>query len=439
MRVTKPVYRARRYISAALLLLVAGCATYTSKMQESRESFFDGRYDEALAGLDELIGGAKGNDVFLYRLERGRVNLAAGRYDSAIVDLQAAEGRFADIEGTISIPEIISSTLLHPGKGEYQPENHEKILISSYLLLAYWLQGDREGAFVERNRIVRKLGMYVNGLQEEDRERLDIPFARYLAGLLYEAQGLADDARIEYDMVGRLAPEAAPSAVLPRLTEMVVFADVGRGPVKVSREIRGYFQREGGLLQGVFLLPDIGDPLVFNMGMGHGFSPDRLGVFFTFAFPQLVRQEIYVHSCRAVIDGVEAGEAVLLDDIAQTTDAAFREKLPMILVKSAVRAYLKTLAQTKLKDEAGGAVDVLGKIFSAVDRADTRSWQTLPAEVHVYRIEMPPGEHEVYMNYYDDEGNYIGSSEAVRTVTVDSGSKGIAYFPHGVMIRRDRD
>lgn len=439
MHVTKPVLRATRYFTVALLLIAAGCTTYTSKMQESRDSFFDGRYDEALIGLDELVSEAKGNDLFLYRLERGRVNLASGRYDSAIVDLQAAEGRFADIEGTISIPEMISSTLLHPGKGEYQPENHEKILISSYLLIAYWMQGDREGAFVERNRIVRKLGMYVNELSEEDKDNLDIPFARYLAGLLYEAQGMKDDARIEYDRVGELRPEAVPPAVLPRVTEMVVFVDLGRGPIKVSREIRGYFQREGGLLQGVFMLPDVGNPLVFNMGMGHGFSPDRLGVLFTFAFPQLVRQERFIHSCRIVVDGVEAGEAVLLDDIEQTTDTAFKRKLPMILVKSAVRAYLKTLAQTKLKDEAGGAVNVLGKLLSAVDRADTRSWQTLPAEVYLFRMETTPGDHEIYVNYYDEDGNYIGSSERVETLLIDQGNKGIAYFPHGVMMRRNYD
>jgi len=424
---------------AALLLIAAGCATYTSKMQESRDSFFGGRYDDALSGLDELIGEAKGNDRFLYRLERGRINLASGRYDSAIVDLQAAEERFADIEGTISIPEMISSTLLHPGKGEYQPENHEKILISNYLLLAYWMQGDREGAFVERNRIVRKLGMYVNGLSEEDRDELDIPFARYLAALLYEAQGMEDDARIEYGRVEELRPGAAPPAVLPRVTEMVVFVDLGRGPVKVSREIRGYFQREGGLLQGVFLLPDLKAPLVFNMGTGHGFSPDRLGVLFTFAFPQLVRQERFIRSCRIVVDGVEAGEAVLLDDLGRTTDTAFRKKLPLVLAKSAIRAYLKTLAQTKLKDKAGGAVDVLGKLFSAADRADTRSWQTLPAEVHLFRMETMPGGHEVYVNYYDEHDSYIGSSESVGTVLIDEGGKGIAYFPHGVMIRRSSD
>ena len=439
MYLTRIVQRANIYVLALLLLVAAGCSTYTSKMEESRESFFEGRYDEALSGLGELIEGAKGNDLFLYRLERGKVFLAAGRYDSAIVDLQAAEERFSDIEGTISIPEMISTTLLHPGKGEYQPENHEKILISSYLLLAYWMNGDREGAFVERNRIIQKIGMYLNVLPEEDRERLDIPFARYLAGLLYEAEGMADDARIEYSRVEALQPEAAPAAVLPRLTEMVVFADLGRGPVKVSREIRGYFQRDGGFLQGVFMLPGLVDPFIFNLGAGHGFSPDRLGVLFTFAFPQLVRQERFIHSCRVVVDGVEAGEAVLLDDIEQTADAAFERQLPKILVKSAVRAYLKTLAQTKLKDKAGGAVDVLGKLLSAVDRADTRSWQTLPAEVHLYRLETTPGDHEVYIDYYDDQDNYIGSSEIVRQVMVTSGGKGIAYFPHGLIVRRDRD
>ena len=189
----------------------------------------------------------------------------------------------------------------------------------------------------------------------------------------------------------------------------------------------------------MFLLPDLAAPLVFNMGSGHGFSPDRLGVLFTFAFPQLVRQERFIHSCRIVVDGVEAGEAVLLDDLGRTTDTAFRKKLPLVLAKSAIRAYLKTLAQTKLKDEAGGAVDVLGKLFSAIDRADTRSWQTLPAEVHLFRMETTPGGHEVYVNYYGEHDNYIGSSESVGTVLIEEGGKGIAYFPHGVMIRRSSE
>jgi hypothetical protein len=282
---------------------------------------------------------------------------------------------------------------------------------------------------------VHKLATYVNELSPEDKDELDIPFARYIAALLYEDEGLEDDARIEYDRVEELQPEAAPPAVLPHVTEMAVFVDIGRGPVKISREIRGYFQREGGLLQGVFLLPDLGDPLVFNMGASNGFSPEKLGVVFTFAFPQLVRQERRIRSCRIVVDGIEAGEAVLLDDFEETADAAFRRDLGVILIKAAVRTYLKTIAQTTLKDKMGGAVDVLGKLLSVVDKADTRSWQTVPAEVHLFRIETTPGEHELFVKYLDARGETVAVS-GTSSVMIEEGGKGIVYFPSGIA---DRD
>jgi hypothetical protein len=421
----------RRLAFAAIALLVIGCATYTSKMQHSREAFYEGQYEEALEDLNKLLAEAKGSDHYLYRLERGRIRLAAGHYDSAIVDLQAAEERFSDIEGTISLSEEVSSILINPTMGEYQPENHEKILMNSYLLLAYWLQGDREGAIVERNRIVGKLGTYINSLEEKDRDELDIPFSRYLAALLYETQGLEDDARIEYRRVGELYPEAAPPAVVPHLTELAIFIDAGRAPVKVSREIRGYFERDAGVLFGFFFYPGNENPLVYNLGVASTFSPDNLGVIFTFAFPQLIRSESIVHSYRVVVDGIEAGEAVLLDDFEETTVNTFNRKLGSILIGAALRTTLKTLAQTKLKDEVGGTADILGKVFSVVDRADTRSWQTLPAEMFLYRLETTPGEHEVFVKYLDDCGDIVAVSRKVP-VMVERGGKGIAYFASGV-------
>jgi tetratricopeptide (TPR) repeat protein len=415
----------------AIALLFIGCATYTSKMQHSREAFYDGQYEEALEDLNELLAEAKGSDHYLFRLERGRIRLAAGQFDSAIVDLQAAEERFSDIEGTISLSEEVSSILINPTMGEYEPEDHEKILINSYLLLAYWMQGDREGAIVERNRIVGKLATYINTLEEEDRDELDVTFSRYLAALLYEAQGMEDDARIEYGRVEKLYPEAAPPAVIPNLTELTVFIDAGRAPVKVSREIRGYFERDSGILFGYFFYPGNEDPLVYNLGVASTFSPSNLGVIFTFAFPQLIRAEPDYHSYRVVIDGVEAGEAILLDDFEETTFNAFNRKLGSILIGAALRTTLKTLAQTKLKDEVGDAADILGKVFSVVDRADTRSWQTLPAEMYLYRLETTPGEHEVYIKCLDEYGRIIGVSRKI-SVLVEEGGKGIAYFASGV-------
>jgi hypothetical protein len=117
-----------------------------------------------------------------------------------------------------------------------------------------------------------------------------------------------------------------------------------------------------------------------------------------------------------VVDGVEAGEMKPLDDLETTAYATYEENLGATLVKAAFRTYLKTVAQTKLAkgDDAKSVVfDVLGKALSAVDRADTRSWQTLPAEISFFRMEYKSGDGTVSVKYLDANGNVRGTSATV--------------------------
>ncbi len=416
---------------AALLLLAVACATYTSRMELSRDLYYGERYGEALANLDKLVKDAPDRDYYLLLLERGKVNLAAGRYDSAIVDLQAAERRFLDIEATTSVAGAIKSLLVNPTMGEYESESHEKIMIGSYLLLAYWLKGDSEGAFVERNRLVGRLKQYTDGLSEDDLARLDVPFARYLAAVLYEIEGRADDARIEYDAIAKVMPDAAPGILDPNLRELVIFAEVGKAPVLVSTEIRGYLQKDGGNLVGFFNLPGGSAPQMFFLPGFGDLSLDKSGVLFTFAFPRSVKQQRTVDRCMLVIDGVEAGEMRPLDDLEATASAVYEKGLGATLIKAAFRTYLKTVAQTKLAkgDDAKGFVfDVLGKALAAADRADTRSWQTLPAEIAFYRMECPSGEHTIQIRYFGERNELVGASNTVE-VSTRADSKSIVFMP----------
>ncbi|MGD1048623.1 MAG: hypothetical protein ABR899_07735 [Candidatus Krumholzibacteriaceae bacterium] len=420
----------RKAFLATIVLLAVACATYTSRMELSRDLYYGGRYGDALTNLDKLVKDAAERDYYLFLLERGKVELAAGAYDSAIVDLQKAERRFLEIEGTVSVADLFKNMLVNPSMGEYQPEPHEKIMISSYLLLAYWLKGDREGAFVERNRLVERLKQYTSGLSDEDRAALDVPFAHYLAAILYEIEGREDDARIEYDALARIAPEIVPSVLDPKLDELIVFTEVGRAPVKVSTEIRGYLQKDGPSLVGFFNLPGSNGPQMFMLPGFGDLSLDRPGVLFTFAFPQCVRQRRLVERCTIVVDGVEAGEMKPLDNLENTAYAAYEKGLGATLLKAAFRTYLKTVAQTKLgkgDDAKGIAFDVLGKVLSAVDRADTRSWQTLPAEIRVFRMECGPGERTVFVKYLDARGAAIGTSGPVN-ISGERGGKKIVFL-----------
>ena len=421
----------RKACLTSVVLLAVACATYTAKMELSRDLYYTGRYEEALTGLDKLVKDASGRDHYLFLLERGKVNLALGRYDSVIVDLQAAEGKFLDIEATRSASEIFKNLLINPTMSEYQPEAHEKIMISSYLLLAYWLKGDREGAFVERNRLVGRLKQYTDGLSEGDRAALDVPFARYLAALMYEVEGRGDDARIEYEALGSVSPQAVPPVIDPNLAELVVFTEVGRAPVKVSTEIRGYLQKDGGALVGFFYLPGSTEPQTFALADLSDLKLDKPGVLFTFAFPQCIKQRRAVHHCRLVIDGMEAGDMIPIDNLENTAYTAYKKDLPMTLLKAAFRTYVKTAAQTKVDDKDKKtkiAFDILGKAFAAVDRADTRSWQTLPAEVQVFRMECTPGNHEVFVRYFGDGGELLSVSDMFK-FSLEKTSKQIFYLP----------
>ncbi len=93
------------------LVVTSGCTTYTARMNDTGAFYYDGEYDLAREELDELVTSSSNEDIFLFLLERGKVRLASGMYDSAIVDLQAAEHRFDEIEGTISIGEMLSAPL----------------------------------------------------------------------------------------------------------------------------------------------------------------------------------------------------------------------------------------------------------------------------------------------------------------------------------------
>jgi len=135
---------------------------YTLEYETMVSSLTKGAFDSALAQADMLYqksqktDGAKQNK-YLALLERGKVALAARKFDQSIADLQEAEKRFLTIEGTISLTEGFGSILTDDTAMEYEAEMHEKLMISPYLIIAYLSTGDFNGAIVERNRTITKM------------------------------------------------------------------------------------------------------------------------------------------------------------------------------------------------------------------------------------------------------------------------------------------
>src|SRR5206468_9961291 len=69
----------------------------------------------------------------------------------------------------------------------------------------------------------------------------------------------------------------------------------------------------------------------------------------------------------------------------------------------------------------GVLVGVLARSLAiASEEADKRSWRTLPDEVQLARLWVPPGEYELRIRAVDRGGSLMGQ-ESVQAVTVHAG------------------
>jgi hypothetical protein len=87
---------------------------------------------------------------------------------------------------------------------------------------------------------------------------------------------------------------------------------------------------------------------------------------------------------------------------------SFDAEKPTIFFRSIVRGLTKYLASRGAEKVGGKGLGVLANILGAVtEKADTRSWLTLPGQVHVLRLHLPPGRHDVKLELLGATGRVV--------------------------------
>ena len=93
-------------------------------MAAYKKGHFESAYEYADYFVQKTIKSNKDKqNRYIALLERGKVALAAGKYDQCIADLQQAERRFLLIEGTISLTEGFGSIITDDTTQEYEAGN----------------------------------------------------------------------------------------------------------------------------------------------------------------------------------------------------------------------------------------------------------------------------------------------------------------------------
>lgn len=372
-----------------IAMSLCSCAsTYNSKAGAAHAALFRGDYDKAAELIDKVEPSSR--DRLLHLMDRGMILHAAGRFEESNRALAEAE-ELSNAYEPKSISRETSATLWSEEAVNYSGDRHEKVLIPVIRMLNYILLDQWDEALVEVRRI-ENVSERVYGKSGGPPNA----FATYLSAVVWEAMGHIGDALIDYRRTGKLdkdlpyygldlkysASRSGLASALPssesgawkasenyrrQKGEIVVIVEAGRSPEYVSESVTT------GLV--------------------------------SVQLPTVVAWPGGARDAKVFIDGVEAGSTHSFYGIGGDILEALAERQKRSFVRKAVKSALQTglyVAGAELAKEdeveaqiAGIALIFLGISMSAAEKADERSWRSLPSDFGVGRFFVKPGKHDV--------------------------------------------
>lgn len=371
-------------------------------------------------------------DALLYYLDTAAVLHDGGQERLSDERLAWAQDRIEALF-TQSVSAHAGRFLLNDLTVPYQPAPYEQALIYYYRAMNFLTQADIPGALVEANRAVYYLDQ-VRG--EKSSGWRDDAFVQYFMSLVFESAGKRDDARIARAWAAKMNPSAVAALVakMPAADwgEVVLVHANGVVPLKKSKT----FQVAWG---DVFLW--LNDPVEGETNVSpevqNAISAGLLGNAVTVAYPVLEEQSFEIKSSEAVTAQGEVYPTRLLSDIASSIQIDLKEKEAATLFRMAVRAAAKRVAAVQARHAAADAsknkgVGDLAEMFvsflgAITEKADTRQWFTLPAQMRLVRFFVPQGKQDITLRFRNGFGNIVGEY-TFKEVVVPAGGRVYLHY-----------
>lgn len=125
--------------------------------------------------------------------------------------------------------------------------------------------------------------------------------------------------------------------------------------------------------------------------------------------PLIARARLYLQSARSQLKNEPelVTETEKVEDISSLEIETLKSQMPAITARALARA----VAKHKISNRAGEQNDLAGLIVNIAgvltERADTRSWLTLPAQIQSARLKAPTGIYSVRLELLDRNNNIV--------------------------------
>ena len=432
----------------ALAFLLSGCATYSDSFTPIQGALATQQYDVALKDIDKQAKDRK--DHVLYLLNKGMVLRMKRDFAGSNQALEAAKQEMDRLYAA-SVSENAMSFLINDATVSYGGEDYEQVLVHLYMALNYLELGQEDDARVEAQQVdvtLRELSSKFMG-SKYTRDA----FSLYLSGMIYEDLGEWSDAMISYRQAYQAYKQYPASFAMPipdtlkhDLLRLAQHEGLYNEAARYSKEFNLPLTADA---------PGTGAPaagqLVFILNSGLApIKREKVGTFLGPAPSTVTSGEVaapvyvtialpYYESRPDSVTGfrVDAGGKLDTGEPVENIDAIARASLDSHMAAITARSIARAVAKAEIQqavDRAGAggnrdseAAALIGSIAVriaaiATEHADTRSWLTLPANIQMARLTLPPGPYTIKVALLGADGNVVSTRE-YPGVTISAGRR----------------
>ncbi len=359
--------------------MLTGCAeSRTARIgREGAELYFRGQYARSIDTLAPVADERDENYVLN--------NLRLGSSSMAICDYNEAERAFVKAYDVLNATNVndggraFAAAAFNESVRVWRGEPFERAMANFYLGAIYYARqdyGNARGAF---ENALFKLRVYEDADDKKkdakfDEQESDFAVALMMLGRSWMKLGRPDQAETYFRRVEALRPDLRETVALLRdeRVNVILFVEFGYAPRKVNDGMDGA-------------------QIAFEP------SPDRAG--------RIPLPVVYVNGSRYVSPDL----APPFDTVAMAQDRRWQSIDTIRTTKSVVGTGLLVggalvTANGLNQDSSGTALAGLGMmavgaLMKASSEADTRHWEMAPRTVFVVPLSLPPGQHEVAVDF----------------------------------------
>lgn len=355
------------------------CASYKSKTYETKSFIQQGRSEEALVKLESLAA-EESKDRLLYLLDYATVLQMTNQYQKSSEIFIEAD-KLIDLNDYHSISKVVGATLGGEEVVQYKGESYEKFLINTMNAINFLMLGQFDSALVEAKQINEK----INKMKMDGRDPYDeSPFARYLAGLIWESQNQFDDAYIEYEASYKLD---STNPFLP--SDLLLMSKKTQRTQSFDKWSKEFPSRK---IDPQSLDKTTGELIViFQQGWGVQ-KVNRPGQY---RFPSLKPTFNQTAFAQVQINGTDYGLTRKVYSVDQAAIETLEKDFGALVARRIGGIAAKAVFADQIRQKNQLLGDLSWIAMNLTDRADLRHWQTLPSSFHLSKIHLKPGKYKV--------------------------------------------